>query len=94
MESTTTDTASLKTATTYDAAALKRMTQAIAQQTGTMSAAEIAALPAMQMTHEGKYLFDRSIGVMREMTVSRRVVASGASRFDGWEIRLVGSSKR
>jgi hypothetical protein len=89
------DSASLKTATTYDAAALQRMTQALAKQSGApIPPEQLAKLPPMQMSDDGTYVFDRALGLMREVTVNRRISAAGSSRFDGWQIRLIAGPKR
>ena len=55
---------------------------------------ELANLPPTQVSDEGKYLFDRTLGLMREVTVNRRVSVSNASRLDNWQIRLVEGPKR
>src|SRR5262245_7717142 len=50
----TPDSAPLKTTTTYDAEALRRMTQAIAQQAGKpIPPADLAKIPPMQMSDDG-----------------------------------------
>ena len=86
----TADEASLVTDMTYDPAALQRMTAALAKQSGAPIPAEaLASLPPIQMADEGTYRFDRRVGLMREVVMSRRITAAGARRVDGWEIRLV-----
>jgi hypothetical protein len=93
--SATGSSASLKTTTTYDTEALRQMTQALAQQAGALlSPAELAKIPPMQMADDGTYVFDRTVGLMREVTVNRTVSAANVRRFDGWQIRLVEAPKR
>ena len=95
MESATNDSASLKTTTTYDPAALMQMTQSLAQQAGKpIPPAELARIPPMQMNDDAKYLFDRTVGLMREVTVNRTVYAGNTRRYDGWQIQLVSTPKR
>ena len=95
MESATNDSASLKTTTTYDPAALMQMTQSLAQQAGKpIPPAELARIPPMQMSDDARYLFDRTVGLMREVTVNRTVYAGNTRRYDGWQIRLVSTPKR
>ena len=95
MESATNDSASLKTTTTYDPAALMQMTQSLAQQAGKpIPPAELARIPPMQMSDDAKYLFDRTVGLMREVTVNRTVYAGNTRRYDGWQIQLVSTPKR
>jgi hypothetical protein len=95
MESLTADSASLKTTTTYDQAALRRMTQAIAQQAGApIRSEDLANLPAMQVSDNGAYSFDRTVGLMREVSVNRRISIANNSRYEGWQIRLLSNLKR
>jgi hypothetical protein len=90
MESASADSASLKTTTTYDAAALVRLTASVVKQAGSpIPPEELAKLPPMQMADEGTYLFDRKIGLMREVKVNRRIAMGPSGRLDAWEIRLV-----
>ena len=92
MESASADVASLKMTTTYDAVALRRFTQSLAEQAGSRIPPEqLAKLPPMQMADEGSYVFDRKRGLMREVKVNRRVAVGSSRRLDGWEIRLIDS---
>jgi hypothetical protein len=94
MESVTADTASLKTVTTYDAASLVRLTESLAKQAGAPIAPdELAKLPPIEMADEGTYLFDRHLGLMREVVVSRRVTAGPNRRLDAWQIRLLSGPR-
>ena len=95
MESATADSAHLRTTTTYSPAALKQMTAALAAQSGKpLSEKELAQLPPLEVADAGRYAFDRAIGLMREVVVSRRVSAEGVRRLDGWEIRLTEAPRR
>jgi hypothetical protein len=90
MDSASADVASLKTTTTYDAAALVRLTQALAKQAGApIPPEELAKLPPMEMADDGIFVFDRKRGLMREVKVNRRVAVGHTRRLDAWEIRLV-----
>jgi hypothetical protein len=90
IESATADSASLKATTTYDGASLVRLTESLAKHAGApISPEELAKLPPIEMADEGTYLFDREVGLMREVVVSRRVTAGPNRRLDGWQIRLL-----
>jgi hypothetical protein len=94
-ESATNDSAVLSTKTTYDSAALLKFTQALAAQSGAGAAAgEIAKVDSLEMNEDGRYVLDRSLGLMREVVVSRRVVAGPERRLDRWEIRLLTAPRR
>jgi hypothetical protein len=95
METVTADSASLKTTTRYDPTALQRMTQTMAQQAGApIPSEELAKLPSMQVTDNGAYSFDRTVGLMREVNVNRHISVGNNSRYEGWQIRLLNSPKR
>jgi hypothetical protein len=94
MESASAETASLKTTTTYDPAFLVRLTESLAKQAGApIPPEELAKLPSIQMADEGAFVFDRKVGLMREVKVNRRVVVGPNSRLDAWEIRLVSGPR-
>ena len=94
MESVTADTASLKTVTTYDGASLVRLTESLAKQAGApIAPEELAKLPPIEMADEGAYLFDRKVGLMREVVVSRRVTVGPNRRLDAWQIRLLSGPR-
>ena len=94
MESVTADTASLKTVTTYDGASLVRLTETLAKQAGApIAPEELAKLPPIEMADEGTYLFDRQMGLMREVIVSRRVTVGPNRRLDAWQIRLLSGPR-
>ena len=95
MESATKDSASIKTTTTYDPSVLIRVTQNLAAQAGKpIPPEELAKLPPLQMSDDGKYTFDRMVGLMREVTMNRLVSADDVRRYDGWQIRLLSGPKR
>ena len=90
MESATADVASLKTTTTYDPAALMRLTRSLAKQAGSpIPPEQFINLPPMQMSDEGSFVFDRKRGLMREVKVNRRIAVGPNRRLDAWEIRLI-----
>jgi hypothetical protein len=95
VESATADAAVLVTTTTYDGAALMRMTRLLMEKSGApVSAEELAKYPVMEMSDEGRFVFGRAVGLMRELTVNRRVSVAGQSRLDRTEIRLVAPPQR
>jgi len=92
MESATADVASLKTTTTYDPAALMRLTRSLAKQAGSpIPPDQFINLPPMQMSDEGSFVFDRKRGLMREVKVNRRIAVGPNRRLDAWEIRVIDS---
>jgi hypothetical protein len=94
MDSASAERASLSTTTTYDAAALMRMTAAVTKQAGApIPPEELAKLPPMTMADEGIYVFDRTVGLMREVKVSRRIAVGPGGRLDAWEIRLISGPR-
>ena len=48
----------------------------------------------MEIGDEGKYVFDRNLGLMRELLVKRHASIAGMRRNDDWEIRLLNAPKR
>jgi hypothetical protein len=88
-ESATDDSALVLTTTTYDGAALLRLTRSLVEQTGArITDEDLKKLPTVDMDENGRYAFDRTLGLMREVVVNRRVVAGAERRTDRWEIRL------
>ena len=80
----------MKTTTTYDPAALMRLTQSLLKQAGSPTPPEqFVNLPPMQMSDEGSFVFDRKRGLMSEVKVNRRIVVGSDRRLDAWEIRLI-----
>lgn len=94
-ESVTSDSAVLTTTTTYDGASLLRLTRALIEQSGkTVSAEELAKLPPLEMGDEARYVLDRTVGLMRQVNVRRRVSAGANQQLDSWEIRLAQVPQR
>jgi hypothetical protein len=95
LESATDASAAVRTTITYEASALKEMTRALVEQSGRPVPPEaLAQLPPIEMADAGRYLFDRTVGLMREVMVNRRMTAGANQRLDGWEMRLVAGPKR
>ena len=95
MDSSAPDSAALSTMMIYDPEGLQAMTAAFVKQMGaTVPQSELAAMPAIRLTDEGKYSYDMQLGLMREVTVNRRIAAGPVQRLDGWTIRLVSAPKR
>ena len=95
MDSATATSAAITTTTTYEKDALMKMTLEMAQRAGApVKPSDAAKLPPMQMEDGGKYEFDRVSGLMRTITINRRISAGNMERVDGWTITLVGSPKR
>jgi hypothetical protein len=88
MESVTPGSASLTTTTSYDAAALQRMVQSLGQPGG------LAKLAPVHVNDQGTYLFDRTIGMMRDVIVNRHISAGSSSRYDRWQLRLINGPRR
>jgi hypothetical protein len=94
-ESATKESASFSTTTTYDPATLRELTRALIAKAGqAIPPQEADKIPAMEMADDGKFVFDRSAGLMREVIVNRRMTMGGMQRLDGWEIRLLKSPTR
>ena len=95
MESATGDSALGTTTTTYDATAILRSTRALAEKSGKpIPESELAAFPTMEMQDDGRFVLDRTVGLMRELVVNRRISAGNQQRLDRWEIRLVRAPQR
>lgn len=95
MESAVPETAILATTTTYDGNALLRMTRDVLAKSGErLSDAEFEKIPPMQMADDGRFVFDRTFGLMRELTVNRRIVMGKEQRLEGLQIRLVRGPQR
>lgn len=95
MDSVTATSAMLTTATTYDKDALLRLTMELAQRAGaSVRPQDAAKVPPMQMADDGKYEFDRVLGLMRKVAINRRVTMAAQERVEGWTITLVDSPKR
>jgi hypothetical protein len=95
LDSASAESAVARTTMTYDSAALKEMTRALAEQSGKPIPPEVMAqIPPIEMADDGNYVFDRTVGLMREVGVNRRMTTGANRRLDGWEIRLVAPPKR
>jgi hypothetical protein len=95
VESATADTALLATTTVYDGDALMRTTRQLLEKAGNpVSPEELAKFPAMQLADQGRFVFDRGVGLMREAVIIRRFSVAGQSRLDRTEIRLAVPPKR
>jgi hypothetical protein len=95
MDSITTNSVSLTTETTYDSTALLRLTESLIKQAGQpIPPSELAKVPPIDMNDDGTFVFDRTVGLMREVTMIRRVVAGTSQRLDRWEMRLLDGPKR
>jgi hypothetical protein len=91
----TADAVSLTTTTTYDGAALLKLTRTFMEQAGTkVSDEELAKVPPFEMHDSGTYSLDLRSGLMREVTVDRHVNIGPNRRHDGWTIRLVQAPAR
>ena len=59
-----------------------------------LSEKDLAELPPIELADDGRYVFDRASGLMREIVVNRRVSAGAVRRLDGGVIRLGEAPKR
>jgi hypothetical protein len=95
MQTVTPETVSLRTTTTYDAAALQRMSETLAQQLGgNITREQLSNLPPITAQDDGSYLFDRTVGLMREISIERRISLGNANRIDSWRLVLLTAPKR
>lgn len=93
--------ATLLSETVYDTGELKKSTLALVERAAPQgrkpSAEEIASF-SLELSDEGRYVFDRGIGLFREVVVTRRTGSSAgsvkATRSDRYEITLVTPPKR
>ena len=54
-----------------------------------LSDAEFEKIPPMQMADDGRFVFDRTFGLMRELTVNRRLVMGKEQRLQGRNNQLM-----
>jgi hypothetical protein len=95
MDTATSSTATISTTTAYDKNALLKMTLDLAQRAGAnLPPEEVAKMPSMQLADDGKYEFDRASGLMRKVSINRRISAGPQERTDSWVITLVEAPKR
>jgi len=93
--SATTTEAVINTTTTYDAAVLVKMTEALVAKTGqSLTPEQIAKAPPMKMADEARYVLDRKLGLIREAQLERRVEAGPTRRLDRWDFRLLKAPTR
>jgi hypothetical protein len=95
LESASDDSAIVATTTTYDSAALAKLTRSLVEKSGAPVAEEkLANMPLLEVADVGRYVYDKQLGLMREVVVTRRSSAGGNRRLDRWEIRLVAGPRR
>ena len=95
LESATADSCVVTMATTYEPAALVAMTRGFAEQMGKpLPEQELQKIPTFQLRDDSRFVLDRTVGLMREVTVNRRVIAGSDHRLDRWEMRLVRAPRR
>jgi hypothetical protein len=89
-KSVTGDTAVFVTSASYDSKAFLQVTRSLMERTGkTFTAEELAAASSIEMLDEGRFVLDRTTGLMREVIARRRMRAGDRHRLDEWDIRLV-----
>ncbi len=93
--------ATLASDTVYDTAELRKATIALIERAappGKKPTADELSSFRLELSDEGRYLFDRALGLFREVVVTRRTGSSAgtvkASRTDRYEITLVTPPKR
>lgn len=96
LESATSESAELTATTTYDGAALMHgIFAGLAAQLGKPVPERIHDEPSsMQMSDEGRFVLNRTIGLMREIVLTRRATSPASERVDRWEFRLVNAPPR
>jgi hypothetical protein len=93
-ESATPDAFVIVTKTTYDRDALTKMTSSLLTQAGAPLSAAEAKVPSMDMRDDGRYVFERTSGLAREVVVGRVAAIGPERRTDQFEIRMVQAPKR
>ena len=94
MPSATLDVATIQSTVTYDGEALKAMTAGIlARADGAAPPEELAKLK-LEMSDSTKYVFDRVVGLFREVSNERRIQSGHLNRVDRLSIKLVTPPKR
>jgi hypothetical protein len=95
MVSATAAAASVETTTSYDAETMRQMTVALVSQAGVkLPPGELEKMPLVEMVDEGRYAFDRTVGLMKQIDITRSIRAGNVERLDSWTIRLVTPPRR
>ena len=94
LASATAETAAVTTTTTYDADALLKLTLGILEKGGAKIPPGGLEKARLEMTDDGTYEVDRRLGIVRDMTINRRVSLPGVQRLDRWTIKLVKAPAR
>jgi hypothetical protein len=101
VESATADATTLVSSTVYDTDALKKSTLALLERTappGKKPTPEELATFTLELSDEGRYVFDPKLGLFRSVTVTRRTGTTAgtvkATRSDRYEITLATPPKR
>ena len=58
-----------------------------------LSADDLAKFQPAEIADEGRFVLDRATGLMREVSMRRRINAGSMTRLDGRDIRLVQAPK-
>jgi hypothetical protein len=101
VDSSTEETATLVSSTVYDTDALKKSTLALLERAappGKKPTDQELASFRLELSDEGRYVFDTKLGLFRTVSVTRRTGTSAgsvkAARTDRYDIRLVTPPKR
>lgn len=92
--SATPDRVGITTTTTYDPDALLKLTSSLLEKTGTKIPPGELDRVRLEMRDDGIYQVDRSLGLVRDMTINRHVSVAGVQRVDRWAIKLVKAPVR
>ena len=93
MSEVTADTATLDATTTFDPAVLAKVTLGLLEKAGQKAPDEVTKLP-FELIDTSKVVFDRKIGLISEVTVTRGITFGPAKRTERWLITLVTPPKR
>ena len=94
MSEVTADTATLDTSTTFDPAATAKFTLGLIEKGAGQTVPEEVAKMRLELIDTGKVVFDRKLGLIREVHVTRGIAFGPGKRTERWVITLVAPPKR
>ena len=94
MSEVTADAATLDSSTTFDPVALTRFTLGLIEKSAGQKAPEEVAKMRLELIDSGKVVFDRKLGLIRDVDVTRGMAFGPAKRTERLRITLVTPPKR
>lgn len=94
LDTVTAESAGISSTVTYQGDALKKMTIGLLSQAAVAPPPEELAKFRLDMSDESRYVFDRRLGLFREVTTDRLISGNGARRVDRCVIRLLTEPRR